>query len=320
MALPIARTRYEADSYITFNPCACGHHEFRPDRIDDIPVGPHGATEWHGQCPECRHSRLFVFGKPAEDEPAGRGHLSLFGGPEPSQLIDAGCWLTVALDHADGAGRLSRIPGSRPFRRVIHERWLWAADAVAEAMKFIPADADEVPEEAFLSGLALRTRVTGPRTAFRRRSLARRLKRYRKGRAVGDERYWLRRLDKAPEVPELPGQVWMRLVPAIIERCYQFTQNGDPSLVLDREALAEAQALMGPNTHVDGFVHQICGMLYWARHTCLAAAGEPAADDLSSALRCFRPLLDLSRGAPAEVPLPFQVPGPLRQVLECDDD
>ncbi|QFQ99439.1 hypothetical protein F9278_28495 [Streptomyces phaeolivaceus] len=319
MALPIARTRYEAEAYVMLYACVCGHHEFDPERVDDVSVGRHGASEWHGVCGSCGHSRLFVFGRPA-GEPTERGHEFLYGGREPSQLLDAGCWMALALDYAAAARGAARPPGVGPFTRVLHAEWTWAAAAVAEAAKFVEPSVGHVPPETLLSGLGLRVRATAPRGAFSRRALQRRFNRYRRGRAVGDEQRWLRRLEKPPQVPELPGMAWFHLVKAIVERCHLLQETGDLSVVLDREALLEALALTGPNSGIDELGAQVCGTLHWLRHGALAMAGEPAADDLASALRCYRPLQDLAArrpGGATPLTFPSQVPRALRLVLEC---
>jgi hypothetical protein len=323
MVLPVARTRYEAETYVMVNPCVCGQRDFRPEHIVDVPAGPHGASEWHGVCPGCGHSRLFVFGRPArpyaEPQPGERGPEWLFGGSEPSELIDPGCWMAIALDYVDAARRTPRIEGSVPlFRPVVHELWWWAAAAVAEAAKFVPGSADEVPVDAFMSGVALRTHASAPAGAFRRRALRHRVAGYLKGRAVGDEPAWRRRLAETPETLGLPGPAWVRLLAALLERFARFEASSDPALLLDHEALLEASALTGPNTLVDPITLQTCGMLHWQRHVCQALAGQPAADDLAAALRCFRPLLDMERAAPAGTGAPpAQIPRPLRLVLEC---
>jgi hypothetical protein len=169
-----------------------------------------------------------------------------------------------------------------------------------------------------MSGVALRTHASAPAGAFRRRALRHRVAGYLKGRAVGDEPAWRRRLAETPETLGLPGPAWVRLLAALLERFARFEASSDPALLLDDEALLEASALTGPNTLVDPITLQTCGMLHWQRHVCQALAGQPAADDLAAALRCFRPLLDMERAAPAGTGAPpAQIPRPLRLVLEC---
>lgn len=90
-----------------------------------------------GTCEECGSPREFVFRMPPE--PELRLGAADFGGPEPSELLDPGEWMTVADVVAGREGGASK------------NDLAFAAAAVEEAIKFVPADSDEIPANAFHS-------------------------------------------------------------------------------------------------------------------------------------------------------------------------
>lgn len=90
-----------------------------------------------GTCQECGARREFVFRVPP-DEQIRLGEV-VFGGPEPSELLDPGEWLAVA----DLASNRTGGPGADDL--------LLAAAAVDEVLKFVPDGAAEVPAAAFRS-------------------------------------------------------------------------------------------------------------------------------------------------------------------------
>ncbi|MDX6291940.1 MAG: hypothetical protein QOH50_1015 [Kribbellaceae bacterium] len=82
-----------------------------------------------------------------------------------SQLVDAGQWILVATTYARRALEADlAYTGEGPVqdRRRVELNWEFAADAVAEAVKFVPEDADEVPDEAVWSELGLQARRETP--------------------------------------------------------------------------------------------------------------------------------------------------------------
>jgi hypothetical protein len=141
MVRAVARTRDEAHLYLDLHPCDdCGSADTTWDSALVI-VGSELTTRYAGTCSVCGTEREFLFGLPeTEVVPVG---FPTFGGPEPSQLLDAGQWLWVAdltagdvpADDPAEAGRALAI----------------AAAAVEEVVKFIAFGQDEVSERAFWS-------------------------------------------------------------------------------------------------------------------------------------------------------------------------
>ena len=78
----------------------------------------------------------------------------VFGGPEPSELLDAGEWLWVA-DLVAG-----NIPADDPDSA--RQALGIAAAAMDEILKFVPAGAGEVPDAAFWSRRGRRVRAEEP--------------------------------------------------------------------------------------------------------------------------------------------------------------
>jgi hypothetical protein len=88
-----------------------------------------------------------------------------------SQLIDAGQWILVADTYArralDADLQYTGQPGQD--RAEVELNWQVAADAVDEAIKFLPERADRLPEEAFWSPQGLKLRRDDPGRTTRAR-------------------------------------------------------------------------------------------------------------------------------------------------------
>ncbi|GAA1512248.1 hypothetical protein GCM10009677_51550 [Sphaerisporangium rubeum] len=149
---PVARTRDEAHLYLDLHPCAaCGSVDVTwQDAL--VTSGGSAATRYSGICPGCGAAREYVFASPRREVVAAG--FPVFGGPEPSRLLDAGEWLWVA-DLTAG-----NVPAGDPVaaRRALAV----AAAAVEEVVKFIPPGADRVPDEAFWSDRGRRVRAAEP--------------------------------------------------------------------------------------------------------------------------------------------------------------
>ncbi|TWD81329.1 hypothetical protein FB561_2441 [Kribbella amoyensis] len=140
MVLPAARTRDEAYLYLDLTPCAgCGS-----TRTD----WQHGLAQWDGAlvaaydgtCADCSAEREYLFQLPEREHAGGAPN---FGGPEPSVLLDPGQWLDVA-DRL-----MSAVPTDDPDTADDAARF--ASAAVAEVLKFVPANAEAVPPDRFWS-------------------------------------------------------------------------------------------------------------------------------------------------------------------------
>ncbi|MEV0993373.1 hypothetical protein [Nonomuraea sp. NPDC050202] len=152
---PVARTRDEALVYLDLNPCECGSVETEWDS-GVVSIGGALVKCYSGVCEGCGSDREYLFSLPRREVmPSG---WPTFGGPEPSQLLDAGEWLWLA-DFT--AGNVPEDPESA--RRVLS----MARAAVEEVLKFIPEGQDDVPAEAFWSARGREVREAEP-PRFRR--------------------------------------------------------------------------------------------------------------------------------------------------------
>ncbi|TCC25497.1 hypothetical protein [Kribbella speibonae] len=145
----IARTTTEVMLYLDLTAC--------PDCGSDAAEWQHdlhvGALRYVGACARCGSEREYLFSPPYQ------GFLddgATFGGPEPSELVDAGQWLAVA-DWI--AGEVPADDRSEAARAVM----AYARQAVQEVLKFVPPAGDAVPDEAFWTdaGRAERERDPG---------------------------------------------------------------------------------------------------------------------------------------------------------------
>jgi hypothetical protein len=146
----IARTGDETLLFLELNPCPdCGSIETPWE---------HGLTDEDGElvisysgiCSGCGASREYFFGLP---ESESVGPFPNFGGPEPSELLDAGQWISVA-DSAAGSVSVDAATDDEQAATVM----AIARAAVEEVIKFVPPDAAAVPDDAFWTdeGRALR--------------------------------------------------------------------------------------------------------------------------------------------------------------------
>jgi hypothetical protein len=176
----VARSAPECRLYLDLHPCSCGEVSF-PVR-HTLHTGPGGAllARYEGNCPHCGRPRRFEFAL----DPAVPPAPPAFGGPQPSLIICPGQFALVA-DRAARSAEL--VPTGLTRARHTQGRALLAQALAAqeEVVKFIPAGADAVPDEAFVSpeGRALYAREPG---RFRRYRLAAVAEAYREALAAYD--------------------------------------------------------------------------------------------------------------------------------------
>lgn len=142
MPFPLARTRDEAHLYMDMHPCErCAGMDvaWESSLTDD---GGVPARRYHGTCGDCGTPREFVFALPDRPVMPGPDDVVVFGGPEPSHLLDPGEWLLVA----DLCAQAAATPDAESSYNLAV-----AEAAVAEILKFVPEGADAVPESAFSS-------------------------------------------------------------------------------------------------------------------------------------------------------------------------
>ncbi|WP_280398755.1 hypothetical protein [Nocardia carnea] len=142
-----ARTLVEARTYLSLLAAAAGAAEQGPPATSLI----EGREAWTVQS---------AFGDVAvpylsEDVSWKIGALYGLG---ISQLIDAGQWILVAETFASRALEASMSYAGRPDqdRTIVEQNWQFAAEALGEAMKFLPEGAQRLPERVFWSGLGER--------------------------------------------------------------------------------------------------------------------------------------------------------------------
>ncbi|BCJ45192.1 hypothetical protein GCM10010168_69930 [Actinoplanes ianthinogenes] len=149
MTAPLARTSLEAHLYIDLTPCECGELKLpRSSAAITLPDGSPGAR-YTGTCPSCGRSRVFEFRLPEREFQQMPDEVT-YGVRERSELIDAAQWVAVAA-------RYSAMVPARPrgltgeARRIARTRLAAAIAAITEAERFLPDDADDMPESAFWS-------------------------------------------------------------------------------------------------------------------------------------------------------------------------
>ncbi|GAA0946000.1 hypothetical protein GCM10009554_41370 [Kribbella koreensis] len=101
-----------------------------------------------------------------------------------SQLVDAAQWVLVAEAYARRALTADLAYTGQPDqdRYSVELNWEFAADAVGEALKFLPEGAEDVPEAGVWSDLGTRTRAKNPQMLTR-------------GKLVDDLQYYRGTLD-----------------------------------------------------------------------------------------------------------------------------
>jgi hypothetical protein len=155
--LPPARSALEASIAVFLEPCpACAAHGL--DAVAETVVSDgEPFLRFAGPCPACATPREYLFPR-ADEVVTGEQQL---GGESPSQVLDAGQWVRYALFLADGTPE-------EPDGLAADDRadarldLLLAADALAEALKFLPPDADELPRSAVWTDDGLAVFVEAP--------------------------------------------------------------------------------------------------------------------------------------------------------------
>jgi hypothetical protein len=163
----IARTSAEAEVFLTLLPCercTATETDWNTGALYFLDDGGR-AENYAGRCLSCGNVREIGFELPEPaDGPVPTGG-SRFGGAAPSGLLDPAEWLRVA-----GTVELASGPERRSGTRVAQdrlERLEFARDAYLEALKFIPAGADAVPESALFSDLGRDRLRTEPESLTR---------------------------------------------------------------------------------------------------------------------------------------------------------
>jgi hypothetical protein len=141
----LARTNAEAHLFIDLHPCACGERRFaRTSSV--VTIDGELASRYTGSCARCGAARTFEFRLPLEILQRPTTGV-IYGGPEPSELLDPGEWLSVADDYARSVPVGTKLDGDA--LRAARQRLASAIAALDEVRKFAPPGAVEVPPSAF---------------------------------------------------------------------------------------------------------------------------------------------------------------------------
>lgn len=157
----MARTLAEAQVYVSVTTAA----DPSAPAVEPTPLVPgpdltEGADAWTVRTPAGEIS------VPYAAEEAARAIGARFGlGVSP--LVDAAQWALVAATYARRALEAQLAYPGGEDREDVERNWECAADAVGEAMKFLPADAAEVPDEAVWSEWGRQARERDPRLLAR---------------------------------------------------------------------------------------------------------------------------------------------------------
>ncbi|WP_280426128.1 hypothetical protein [Nocardia carnea] len=145
--MPTARTLVEASTYLSLLAAAGGAADQGPPATSLI----EGREAWTVRS---------AFGDVAVrylSEDVSR-KMGVIYGLGVSQLIDAGQWILIAETFASRAleAGMSYAGQSDQDRTTVEQNWRFAAEALGEAMKFLPEGAHRLPDKAFWSELGER--------------------------------------------------------------------------------------------------------------------------------------------------------------------
>jgi hypothetical protein len=143
--LPV-RSHTEAMVYVLLSDCR-GCHSRNRDVTDELEARDGAVTaSYTAFCRDCGNVDGYTFRLPDHD-PQGGDPGVVFGGPEPSTIIDAGQWLRFARQTAIG-GPVEPEGLTGPERASAARAMQAAAAAVREVVKFIGPDVDRLPRSA----------------------------------------------------------------------------------------------------------------------------------------------------------------------------
>jgi hypothetical protein len=140
------------------HPCQCSESAITAKSHASIQAEQGIADEHTGICTGCGRNRRFVFRVPS----LAPQHTDRYGGPDPSQIIDAGEWRLVSLAYMEEQGNVR----DRPDR--LREVLQVALAAYQEILKFIPPGQQEMPESAFFTKRGRQIRASEPSVSFTR--------------------------------------------------------------------------------------------------------------------------------------------------------
>lgn len=148
MTVLAARSHNEAMMFVLLRDCrGCGGgNRELTDELQVDETGTETFAEYTAFCRDCGNIDVYRLRLPAGDPQAGERGV-VFGGPEPSGIIDAGEW--IALAHRTAAGSPAEPAGLADQDRADAALAMQtAAAAVREAVKFIGPGRERLPRSA----------------------------------------------------------------------------------------------------------------------------------------------------------------------------
>jgi hypothetical protein len=144
-----ARSHNEAMMFVLLRDCGACHSTNR-DVTDDLDIRDGEAyAEYTAFCRECRNIDVYTFRLPDTDPQAGESGV-VFGGAQPSGIIDPGEWLAFA--HTTSVNGPVEPDGlAEPDRQEAALAMEAAAAAVREVVKFIEPGQERLPRSALWS-------------------------------------------------------------------------------------------------------------------------------------------------------------------------
>jgi hypothetical protein len=133
-------------TFVLLRDCG-GCHSRNRDVTDDLDIRDGDAiAEYTAFCRSCTHIDVYTFRLPDSDPQGGEAGV-VFGGAEPSGIIDAGEWLAFA--HTTSAGGPVEPAGLTDRERAAAALAMEAAAAaVREVVKFIEPGEERLPRSA----------------------------------------------------------------------------------------------------------------------------------------------------------------------------
>ncbi|TDD26119.1 hypothetical protein E1218_13645 [Kribbella turkmenica] len=158
-----ARTLAEAQVYVSLATAA----DQAAPAVQPAPIEP-GANLTEGADAWTLASPAGDIAIPYASEDAARTVGARFG-LGVSQLVDAAQWAVVAATYARRAleADMAYTGGPDQDRDAVEQNWEFAADAVGEALKFLPDGAEAVPDGGVWSEFGRRSRARNPELVTR---------------------------------------------------------------------------------------------------------------------------------------------------------
>lgn len=181
----VARSPEECHLYMELHPCVCGEAVFEWSQHRREQRGDRLVSVYEGVCSRCGRPRHFEFEVTGEIPPP-----PAYGGEAPSRIIDPSEFLAVGEDLA-AAVPLDPATLDPADLDDAYEAIEMAVAAVDEVLKFMPAGAEGVPLDAFLTEPGRQAYARDP-AQFGRERLLGMLAEYRKtlsayGAATGSQ-------------------------------------------------------------------------------------------------------------------------------------